>query len=118
MIDSLKLKTSSGVISRPISNKLLKYVKDAIIEPLTTIINQTLKNVGIFPNLLKISKVIPIFKKNDKTLFSNYRPISLPSFKKNIRKIILEQITIYFEFLIVTIFYIIINRDFKKKSLT
>ena len=60
IIDSLKPKTSSGVDS--ISNKLIKYVKDVILEPLTVIINQML-NVGIFPDLLKISKVIPIYKK-------------------------------------------------------
>ena len=52
IIDSLKSKTSSGVDST--SNKLIKYVKDAILEQLTVIINQML-NVGIFPDLLKIS---------------------------------------------------------------
>ena len=74
IIDSLKPKSSSGVDS--ISDKLLKYVKDVIIEPLTTIIN-TMLNTGIFPNLLKISKVIPIYKKNDNPLFSNHRPLEL-----------------------------------------
>ena len=53
-------RSSSGVDS--ISNKLIKYVKDVILEPLTVIINQML-NVGIFPDSLKISKVIPIYKK-------------------------------------------------------
>ena len=59
IIDSLKPKTSSGVDS--ISNKLIKYVKDAILELLTVMINQML-NVGIFPHSLKFSKVIPIYK--------------------------------------------------------
>ena len=58
IIDSLKPKTSSGVDC--ISNKLIKYVKNVIMEPLTVIINQML-NVGIFPDSLKISKVIPIY---------------------------------------------------------
>ena len=53
-------RTSSGVDS--ISNKLIKYVKYVILEPLTVIINQML-NVGIFPDSLKISKVILIYKK-------------------------------------------------------
>ena len=81
IIDSLKPKTSTGVDS--VSNKLLKFVKNAISEPLTIIINQMLR-VGIFPDLLKISKVVPVYKKDDNTNLSNYRPISLlPSMSKN-----------------------------------
>ena len=95
IIDSLKPKTSSGVDC--ISNKLIKYVKNVIMEPLTVIINQML-NVGIFPDSLKISKVTPIYKKSDNTIFSNYRPISLlPSISKIFEKIILEQITTYLD---------------------
>ena len=65
-----------------ISTKLLKFLKDALVEPLKLIINQTFVN-GIFPDNLKIAKVIAIFKKDKETLFSNYRPISLlPAFSK------------------------------------
>ena len=67
------------------------------MEPLTVIINQMF-NVGIFPDSLKISKVIPIYKKNNNTIFSNYRPILLlPSISKIFEKIILEQITTYLD---------------------
>ena len=93
IIDSLKPKTSTGVDC--ISNKLLKYVRNVISEPLTIIINQML-NMGVFPDLLKISKVIPIYKKEDDTMFLNYRPISLlPSISKIFEKVILEQLTTY-----------------------
>ncbi len=34
-------------------------------------------NTGIFPDKLKIAKIMPIFK-NDESKFTNYRPISLP----------------------------------------
>ena len=51
-----------------ISNKLLKYVRNVISEPLTIIIHQML-NMGVFPDLLKISNVIPIYKKEDDTIF-------------------------------------------------
>ena len=51
-------------------------MKDALVEPLKLIINKTCV-IGTFPDYLKIAKVIPIFKKDKETLFSNYRPISL-----------------------------------------
>ena len=59
IIGDLKPKTSTGVDN--ISNKLLKFVKNVISEPLSIIINQMLK-LGIFPDSLKISKVVPLYK--------------------------------------------------------
>ena len=93
IIDSLKPKTSSGMDE--ISNKTLKVLKNEIAAPLTVIINQMLYT-GIFPDALKVSKVIPLYKKDDKQLFSNYRPISLlPSISKIFEKVILIQLTEY-----------------------
>ena len=64
------------------SSRLLKASKNVICKPLTLIINQTLTS-GIFPDTLKIAKIIPLFKKGDKTLLENYRPISiLPAISK------------------------------------
>ena len=60
IIDSLKLKTSTGVDG--ISNKLLKFVKCGIAKSLTIIINQML-SVGIFPDLLKILKLYLYIRK-------------------------------------------------------
>ena len=79
-----------------ISSKLIKIIEPAIIKSLTLLINQVL-NTGIFPDELKIAKVIPIFKKDDPILFKNYRPISLLStISKIIEKIIFTQLSLYF----------------------
>ena len=59
------------------------------------IINQMLMT-GEFPSDLKISRVKPLFKSGDASLFSNYRPISLlPPFSKIIEYIIFKQLYTY-----------------------
>ena len=49
-----------------------------IAEPLSTSINVSFDQ-GIFPDALKIAKVVPIFKSDDRTIVSNYRPVSVLS---------------------------------------
>ena len=72
IINDLKPKTSTGVDS--VSNKLLKFVKNVISEPLSIIyidihaINEMLKS-GIFLDSLKNSKIIPLYKKDDDTIY-------------------------------------------------
>ena len=73
-IDSLKPKISTG--SDNISSKLLKRTNDSITALLTIIINQMMTS-GIFPDALKISKVIPLYEKGDESNLSNYRSITL-----------------------------------------
>ena len=44
---------------------------------------------GEFPDILKVGKITPIFKKDDQEKFENYRPAStLPIFAKLFEKII------------------------------
>ena len=62
IIDSLNPKTSTRIDN--ISSKLLKQTKYSITAPFTIIINQMITS-GIFPDALKISKVIPLYKKGD-----------------------------------------------------
>ena len=90
IIDKMPHKNSFG--HDGISSKLIKLMKPIISGPLELIINDML-DTGIFPDQLKIAKVIPIYKKNDKNLFNNYRPISiLPVISKIFEKVIYQQI--------------------------
>ena len=67
-----------------------------MIKPLTCIVNQCLKT-GIFPDNLKLAKVIRLHKKDDKMIMTNYRPISLlPFISKIIEKVAHKQISHYF----------------------
>ena len=53
---------------------------------------------GIFPERLKLAKVIPVFKKGDSKSINNYRPISLlPVISKVLEQIIVNQLSQYFE---------------------
>lgn len=95
IMDELKPKTSSGFDG--LSSKLLKTMKEVIITPITLIVNQMLKS-GTFPDKLKISKINPIYKKDDETLFTNYRPISLlPAISKIFEKVMFKQIYSFFQ---------------------
>ena len=96
IIGNLKPKISTGIDN--ISSKLLRQTKDSITETLTIIVNQMLKTGTKFPELLKTSKVIPLYKKGDNSNLSNYRPIALlPSNSKIFEKAILTQLTKYLE---------------------
>ena len=72
--------------------KIIHQSFQNIAQPLVTIIN-TLLSTGVFPESLKIAKVIPVFKADDPTLFSNYRPISiLPAFSKLFEKVMYNRL--------------------------
>jgi hypothetical protein len=59
-----------------ISMSLVKYISTAICVPLAHIFSLSLSQ-GVFPEFLKISRVVPIFKGGDPDLCDNYHPISL-----------------------------------------
>jgi hypothetical protein len=95
IIENLKSKNSAT--KDGVSTRLLKIIKYELYKPITLIINQSLKT-GIFPDKLKIAKVIPLFKKGDNSIFENYRPISiLPAISKIFEKVIYNQISTYFK---------------------
>ena len=81
IILGFKQKKLAGPNSIP--TKILRLLTDDISEHFSIIFNTSLAT-GIFPEKLKVAKVIPIHKKDSKLECSNYRPISLLS---NIDKI-------------------------------
>ena len=95
IINSLANK-SSGPVSIPI--KLLKLIPDLILLPLCNIINVSF-NTGVFPNALKLVKVIPIHKGGSTQEMNNYRPISLLSiFDKIIEKLMHKRLYKFLEY--------------------
>ena len=94
IVNGLKNKTSTGPDG--ISTKLLKVIFPAICDSLILIINQSM-TTGVFPDKLKMAKIIPLFKDKDPLIMTNYRPISLlSSISKLFEKVVFNQINQYF----------------------
>lgn len=68
-----------------------------IIAPYLAIIFNKCTDEGRFPNLMKFSKITPLFKSGEKSDPSNFRPISiLPVFSKIFEKVIFNQLLSHF----------------------
>lgn len=87
---SLQFKTTEDLWG--LSVKSISAIIDSIAPLLSTLFNNCIET-GVFPDLMKISKVVPIYKSGTKTDPSNYRPISiLPILSKIYEKIIYNQL--------------------------
>ena len=94
LIKKLPSKTSSGHDN--ISNVLLKSIGEHLTTPLTKIFNNSLC-LGIFPDIMKLADVVPLYKSKEKYLETNYRPISLlTTMSKLLEKIVYVRL---YEFL-------------------
>lgn len=95
IISSLKNTNSKDIYG--INTKIIKYIGDYLVVPLTDMFNMCLKS-NTFPNILKISKVIPVHKKGSLNDPSNFRPISIiPLIGKIFEKALKSRINSYFE---------------------
>ena len=83
-----RLKVNKSSSDDQIPTKFIVIAAD-VISPYFTYLVDFMFTKGIFPNALKIAKVIPIHKSGSKQAVENYRPISLLSpFSKIVEKII------------------------------
>ena len=90
ILRTMKGKNSSGHDN--INSKLLKAVDSCIIKPISILINKSIQH-GIVPDVMKLAKVIPIYKAKAKDEFSNYRPISLlPTLSKLLEKVVHKRV--------------------------
>ena len=95
LIQTLDVNKSHG--HDGISARMIKLCDSSIIPPLMIIYRNCLKE-GCFPSNWKKANVTPIYKKGDKSILSNYRPISvLPICAKLFEKIIYKSLYKYFE---------------------
>ena len=70
-----------------------KKERVVLASPLAYICNLSF-SVGIFPEKLKIAKILPVFKNGDVSNFSNFRPISiLPCFSKVLEKLVHSRLS-------------------------
>ena len=84
---------SSNLSTIPIF--IYKLLSNTIAPILSELFNQSITQ-GIFPNCLKVARVIPIFKAGKKNLTKNYRPISmLPFISKIFEKLMCSRVNEY-----------------------
>ena len=92
-IRNLNPNKASG--SDGISGQMLLLCDNSVVLPLQVIYQNILLS-SIYPDMWKLANVIPIFKKGDKQLIKNYRPISLlPICGKIFEKIIFNNVYNY-----------------------
>ena len=93
VVGSLRPGTADGYDNIP--SWIIKNSIDLLSEPLIHIVNLSIQT-GIVPDLMKLARVIPIYKSGVVNLFSNYRPISiLPVFSKILDKIVYNRLMHY-----------------------
>lgn len=94
-IKKLKIKKAPG--HDGIRSEILKEVAHELAPVLSYLINFGFR-IGVFPDILKLGKIKPLFKEGDRTDLNNYRPISLISnFSKIIEMIIKTQLVKFLE---------------------
>ncbi|XP_065662691.1 uncharacterized protein LOC136085324 [Hydra vulgaris] len=91
------LKRNKPIGADEVSGNIVVNCYESLKDILYKVFNASIKQ-GVFPDQLKIAKVIPIYKQGDKTNINNYRPILvLSTFSKLLERIIYKRIFKYFD---------------------
>lgn len=91
------LSNSNCLDAYDLNSRIIKESCHIISEPLTILINRCFVE-GNFPDIFKLTKVLPLFKKGDNTSCDNYRPISIvPIFSKIIENLIKDRLNNYLQ---------------------
>ena len=84
-----KLKNSGGGLAFPV--RFLKLICDRAAVHVAELFNLSVRH-GVYPTMLKIARIVPVYKRGDARQIHNYRPISiLPPLNKVFEKIIYKQ---------------------------
>ena len=73
-VNNCKSKTSCD--HNNIDMVIIKQVINYIAKPFAHVCSTSFEYYGVFPDKMKVATVVPLFKAGDRSLFSNYRPIS------------------------------------------
>jgi exonuclease III len=96
IINSLNPCSANGIDGIPLS--IVKYCYNIVALLLVSEFNRCI-DFGTFPDKLKISKTIPIYKAGQKTEPSNYRPISIQNcFAKIFEKLIYKRLESFYTY--------------------
>nr|CAH7713658.1 unnamed protein product [Callosobruchus chinensis] len=87
----LHLKNTSSMDIYNINSKMVKETKHILV-PLLTYLFNTCVSSGTFPESLQCAKVVPLFKKGNKSDVNNYRPISIIPIFGKLLEIILKEL--------------------------
>ena len=92
-----KLNTDKAAGPDGISGQMLLLCDESVILPLQIIFRNIL-STSIYPDIWKIANVTPIFKKGDKQIIKNYRPIPLlPVCSKILERFIFNNLYNYLD---------------------
>lgn len=91
------LKNTNSVGYDDVTTEIINTVANIIAPTISYIVSLYMEQ-GIFPDRLKLTITVPIFKKDVQKLLMNYRPIALISiFSKIIENVIHDKLNTFFE---------------------